>query len=257
MSAGISRKKKKGEDEEEEPDLTGWMVTFADLLSLMLTFFVLLFSMNTLDDQVVKEMFSSFTGGTGVLSFSDRFPMSKPKFDTSVMTRTITLRDFIQFIEKERKSEIKTNPKTKQHLRLTVGNLLLDEIRLKKRGSDFVFSFPSQKLFEPGKTKLDPSMLPALDRIGEILQYSQSDILVEGHTDDIPFYSKRFGSNWELSLARANAVMNYMIKNTPIGADRIKALGYGMTRPIVAPVNEIYRARNRRVEIVIRQAPEN
>lgn len=251
---GLSRaQKKKKAGEEEEFDTEGWMLTFGDLLSLLLTFFVLLFSMKTLDDQVLKEMFTAFSGAAGPLWFTDRFPMEKIRRDYIVAPHTMSIKQFLDFLAEEgSKSEV-MSPVSVAGMEEA---LLLSQGTLRKKGPKFVVTFPGATMFQPASATLTPTARTALDRLADAMQYSDSKMIIEGHTDDLPIDTPRFPSNWELSAARAGEVMRYLIDEKGMQPERILgAIGYGDSRPLVRNISESYRARNRRVEMVIEQTP--
>jgi len=252
MAISTAQKKKK-KDEEPGFDKDFWMVTFGDLLSLLLTFFVLLFAMSTLDDKMLKEMFTPFSGGAGVLSLSDMFPVEKPVNEKVAMARQMGLKEFMDMMNKER---MKKGGAMVIDTKGLIEGLVLADVTIRKRGPSFVFSFPSGKMFARGSAALNPDNLPALKRLGDILRFSDSDLVIEGHTDDIPISTPAFPSNWELSAARAANVMRYLAENTTIKVERLYSAGFADTRPVVRNLSESYRARNRRVDIVVRQAPE-
>jgi len=233
-----------------------WMVTFGDLLSLLITFFVLLFSMSTLDDQTLSEMFfSTFTGGAGALSFGGGAPIETIRESEQLMeSRQLGLKQFYEFLLKKGKG--KDDKLILTSMKGLTEALLASDVTIKKRGPSFALSFPSESMFRPGSAELSGSVRDTLKRLAGVLRYSESDMMIEGHTDDTPISSWRYPSNWELSAARAAAVMTYLNDNTQIGIDRIRAAGYADTMPVVKNISNSTRARNRRVEIVVRQAPE-
>lgn len=250
--AAAQKKKKKKKIEGDEPDPEQWMVTFGDLLSLLITFFVLLFSMATLDQQVLEDaFFSSFIGGAGALSFGHGSAVESVKADRIISKRQQGLRAFHEFLLDKSKSD-----KMLTSLAGMAESLLAADVVVKRRGPSFVLAFRSEKMFEPGRAKLKPSMTKALKDLGEVLRYSETEIMIEGHTDNIQIATQKYPSNWELSATRAANVMLFFIDQTDIGAERLGSVGYADTKPIVRNVSEDYRARNRRVEIVIRQADE-
>ncbi len=251
---GVSRaqKKKKGGGEAEF-DTEGWMLTFGDLLSLLLTFFVLLFSMKTLDNQVLKEMFTAFSGGAGPLWFTDRFPMERMRRDYFVAPHTMSIKQFLEFLADDTSSTDVMAPISIAGIEEA---LLLNQGTIRKRGPKFVVTFPDKTMFQPASATLTPSARLALDRLTDAMQYSDSRIVIEGHTDDLPIDTPRYPSNWELSAARAGEVMRYLIDEKNMRPERILgAFGYADSRPLVRNISESYRARNRRVEIVVEQAP--
>lgn len=229
-----------------------WMVTFGDLLSLLITFFVLLFSMSSLDDQVLEDaFFSTFVGGAGALSFGGGAAVERPKPPPPLFQRPLGLREFFEYLLEQEIADKKSLLASVTELD---ENLLSQEVKVKKRGDRFVMTFPSEQMFAVGSATLKEDVKRTLDTLADVLQYSESDIVIEGHTDDVPISTARYASNWELSAARASNVMMYLVDKTPLTADKIQAVGYADTKPVVKNISESYRARNRRVEIVVRQA---
>jgi len=255
MAVATVQKKKKKEEDEEEPDLTIWMVTFGDLLSLLLTFFVLMFSMNSLDDQVLKDMLSAFAGGSGAMMFADMFPMEPPRMEKFISAKTPSVNEFLRYLDKQKRKHQKSVDTSSSGL---LASLLADGVTIRRRGPMFVISFPVTTMFEPGSAKIRRSATLAFDRLAEILHYSESRLLIEGHTDDRPIATQRFASNWELSATRASNVMRYFAEKAKmkIPYERLSAIGYANVRPVVGNIGEVYRDRNRRVDVVIVQAPE-
>ncbi|MBF0169734.1 MAG: flagellar motor protein MotB [Nitrospinae bacterium] len=251
---GISRQKKKDSGGEPEMDVTVWMVTFADLLSLLLTFFVLLYAMKTLDNQVLKEMFTAFSGGAGPLWFTDRFPMERMHRDYFVAPHTLSIKQFLEFLEEEGKQS--STAMAAINVKGIEEALLLSQGTIRKKGPKFSVTFPNRTMFGPSSATLTPTAMTALDRLADAMQYSQSKLVIEGHTDDLPVDTPRFPSNWELSAARAAEVMRYLTEVKGLDSRRILgAYGYADSRPVVGNISESYRARNRRVEIVVEQTP--
>ncbi len=246
--------KKKGKGEEEEFDSEFWMVTFGDLLSLMLTFFVLLFSMASLDKQTLDDMLEEFKGGAGLLSSGNPFPL-EPSIQTGLMkVRPGEAKALLNLVKNQTKKSGKEFDAWQA--KGAIDTIFMSGATVRTRGSSFVISFPVENLFDQGSAEVKPNMEPALKRLGQVFRFSTTDLLIEGHTDDIPVSSLKFASNWELSATRAANVMRFLAENTPIKRDRLLAFGYADTKPLVRNLSDIYRARNRRVDIVIRQSPE-
>lgn len=206
------------EEKEEQP----WLLTYGDMMTLLLTFFVLLFSMSTIDP-VKLEMFSNSMGKA----------LGKKK------TKTYSL------------SEI-----YKQVVRVVEQENLKDVIEVETSPRGVAIKIPSEITFESGSAVLDPRIYPILDKLEPLIRKSVFPIAVEGHTDNVPITSNTYPSNWELSSARACEVVKYYIRR---GVDprRFQAIGYAYTRPRApgktieeANSTEAKRAQNRRVEIV-------
>lgn len=252
MGVSTAQKKKKERPAGDEPDPEQWMVTFGDLLSLLITFFVLLFSMGTLDEQILEEMFfSSFIGGAGALSFGERVSVESLKAEKIIAKRQQGIKQFYEWLlEKDESDKMLTS------LEGLAQSLLATDVIIKRRGPSFVLSFPSANMFEPGGAELRPEIKQVLSDLGQVLRFSESEIIIEGHTDDIPISTLKFPSNWELSATRSANVMRYFKDETPVNVDRLGIIGFADSQPLVKSISDSYRARNRRIEIVIRQAPE-
>lgn len=115
---------------------------------------------------------------------------------------------------------------------------------------EIVINLPSPVLFDLGKAELKEEAKVVLDEVVETLKLMTNEIVVEGHTDNLPIYAGRYKSNWELSAARAFSVRDYLIKKG-INERRISCVGYGEFRPIAPNDTEENRAKNRRIEIKI------
>ena len=206
------------EEKEEQP----WLLTYGDMMTLLLTFFVLLFSMSTIDP-VKLEMFSNSMGKA----------LGKKK------TKTYSL------------SEI-----YKQVVRVVEQENLKDVIEVETSPRGVAIKIPSEITFESGSAVLDPRIYPILDKLEPLIRKSVFPIAVEGHTDNVPITSNTYPSNWELSSARACEVVKYYIRRG-VDPKRFQAIGYAYTRPRApgktieeANSTEAKRAQNRRVEIV-------
>lgn len=249
------QRKKQKEEVVQEVDKDAWMVTFGDLLQLLITFFVLMISMSSMDQKVFKEMFSFFGGGMGVLGFTEKTqlmptgikPMlSAPRFDTKA---------FKEFLEEESKKtpgavEI---PKDVDEL---LNSLLVNGVEIVRKGKNYSMIFSQEAAFPPGGIKISTSLKPILDWIASVLIYSKNKIIVQGHTDDQPYKSLVMPTNWELSAARASAVFIYLVNEGKLQVERIEAKGFSSHRPRIGNISDAYRKHNRRIEIVIKQFTE-
>jgi len=220
------------------------MVTYGDMMSLLLTFFVLLLSFATLEERKVKEAISSLKGALGVMPQSmsqrtrpDPRPVAivKPPRSETVKERIKKVREELRSQGLERQVEVGEREKGILNIRIS-----------------------SSLLFRSGSAELLPSAFPILEEVSELLRQHMSDydsdIRVEGHTDDVPIsptLAQVFPTNWELSVARAISVMRFMTDRTGLPPDHFAVAGYGPHRPIKRPANlEENRKQNRRVEIV-------
>ena len=129
---------------------------------------------------------------------------------------------------------------------------LRDAVQVTRRDDRITVSMRADELIFPrGQATLTPQARQILAHVGAVLSQVDSPLLIEGHTCNLPIHTARFPSNWELSTARASAVMLYLIRRGHISPDRIAAVGYSDTRPLVPNASEASRRRNRRVDIVV------
>jgi len=227
-----------------------WMVTFSDLVMLLLTFFVLLLSMSSMDAKKLQDMFTHFKAATGVLGFSGSGSIS------SLAT----------FIEKLNKSDtmVVVDHSLLEKLILTDLDEALEKLLQKdtqaltieddERG--IVLRVKQDILFEHGKAILNKEVLPVLDLIAKAIADSPNDILIMGHTSNEPVSSRRYPSNWELSAYRGLTVLQYFIVAKGLSPSRFAAGGYGPTRPLNPNDTPENRALNRRIDIIFKHLGE-
>ncbi|MBW2647937.1 MAG: hypothetical protein JRE23_17540, partial [Deltaproteobacteria bacterium] len=187
----MARNKKRNEVPSMDPN--AWMVTFGDLLMLLLTFFVLLLSMSAMDNLSLKRMFSVLSGAIGPLELVNRKDVRA--FKHIIHTRALSTAQLLNDGNKlkDMLSQSK-DPKTGSTLEKAGVNI---NIFNDSRG--VVMSFKTNILFDSGKADIKPGILPILKRIGEIIGTTSNDILIVGHTDNVPMHSDKYRSNWELS----------------------------------------------------------
>ena len=194
----MARKKKKGDDIRTD----GWMDTFADTMTLLLTFFILLYSISAVDSEKLKELSEalqhSLTGNSSIEEVQ-------------------SIDDLKVEIEKGTKYEdlaAKLNQIIEQ-------NSLTDEIRIRQEDRGIVLELDESILFDPGKANIKKSSLPVLDTIAKIIQETNNEIVAEGNTDNVPINNTEYKSNWELSTDRALNIVGYLIENKNISLYRL------------------------------------
>ncbi|MDD3731676.1 MAG: OmpA family protein [candidate division Zixibacteria bacterium] len=227
----MRRSRRKFEDDE---DLGRWLLTYADLITLLLAFFVVMYSMSQLDakrfGKVTEALKGALKGGDSVLR-------SKENDNTKTGHGLLNIGN-LSMIQKYVEERFKALCKRD-----------VIETELTERG--LVVHIMESALFNEGSAQLQTKAMEILDQISQTIALLPNHIRVEGHTDDRPINTPVYPSNWELSSARATEVVRYFTNNHAVAPDKISALGYGEYRPVV-PNNSIEnRARNRRVDIVI------
>jgi chemotaxis protein MotB len=250
-----------------------WVTTFADLMSLLMCFFVLLLSFSELDVQKYKQVAGSLREafgvqrlieskvmpkGTSIIAqeFSPGRPTPTPLEEIRQQTTDET-KDNLDFSDSDYKGnrDAEKEPETSKQgamilemLRDEVAQGLLDVetqpgktvIRIQEKGS-----FPS------GSADLILPFEPVMKKISDVIAGTRGSIVVSGHTDDVPISTLRFRSNWELSSARAVTVVHHLLRYNAIDQSRILVQGHADSRPLVPNDSPPHRARNRRVEITV------
>ena len=232
--------------ENEEKKSAGWLTTFNDLVTLLMVFFVLLFTMSTVDTRKMQDFQYALQSGLGIMETGNKVAVSvkktQPVDDMShIMTQA----------EGERNKYASSQP----------GGKLADPIRQLVKADPGIqvththqgtrLSFEDQVLFDFGRAAISPTGFIFLDKIADVLKKVSYAVRVEGHTDNVPIQTRRFPSNWELSVARAVNVVKYFAEVSNIDPKRLSAVGYGESRPVAANDSPADRAKNRRVEILL------
>lgn len=228
----------------ESAGAPAWMVTYGDLVTLLMCFFVLLFAFSEIDAQKFEAVMQSFKGSAGVLSGGTTLSDSPlvftgmPESNTSLET---TDSQVLDTLKKEVESQLKD------------ANIEL-EITAEVMNRGLLIRFPDNALFDSGNAELKEPAMEALTVIGNILleePFIERVVSVEGHTDNVPMRSAEFPSNWELSTTRATNVIRFFLDEVGITPKRLSASGYGEYYPIATNETADGRSQNRRVDIVV------
>jgi chemotaxis protein MotB len=228
------RKKRKKAEDDINPD--SWLATYSDTITLLLTFFILLYSMSSVDSQKLKELSESLkhslTGNTDIAEVED---ITDLKFKAG----SSDYEDLSQKLDN-----------------IIKGNGLSDVIKIREEDRGIVLQLDESILFDPGKADLKDYSRDVLETITTIVNNTDNDVLVEGNTDNIPMNNDVFESNWELSTARAVSVARYFVEKQGINPTRFAVKGYGEYKPLVDNSKPENRATNRRVDILMVEQKE-
>lgn len=233
-----------------------WMVTYSDLVTLILVFFVLLFGMSQIDIEKFEALAQSFRNR----AIFDFYPSAIPYEETP--NHIIDEGDLGEGFDfsgldgDQSKSEKAKMDEQLKTLLTEVSQFVeesgLDDIVIITRNErGVVLVLPEQVLFETGQADIIDEAMPFLDHVGSLIKDIPNVVRVEGHTDNRPISTARYPSNWELSSARAASVIRYFIEEHDVDPTRFIATGYSDTRPIAPNDGPENWAKNRRVEIVI------
>ncbi|MBN2232792.1 MAG: OmpA family protein [Deltaproteobacteria bacterium] len=232
------------EGEECEEGAPAWMATFADMATLLMTFFVLLLSFSTLDVIKFREMLGSVKNAFGTQVES---PGSFDEKSTTPVT--------IQLSEEENRMIDMMQMGAQIQRAIEAHSLETDaEVTVNEEG--VILKITGTLMFPAGSAEMNAEFEPFLETITKIIQENSYPVAIEGHTDNIPMAnSPIYPSNWELSSARATSVLRYLVERRQVNPQRLMAVGYADTRPLVANDSPENRAKNRRVEFHFK--PEN
>jgi chemotaxis protein MotB len=218
----------------ESAGMMRWLLTYADMITLLLALFIILFSISTINKVKLQRLVHDLGGG-----FNSQDAINNPP---NGMTTSAT-KDDLQAMQAQLQSYIQS-----QSLQKSVQTKITRDG--KKR--ELVITLLSDKqLFDSGKADIKPFTKKILDEVYQQLKTRQNEVRVEGNTDNVPISNDQFPSNWELSAARATGVARYFVENDGLSPLRISALGYGQYRPRVPNDTDAHRAENRRVDVVI------
>ncbi|CEP44568.1 OmpA/MotB family protein [Paraclostridium sordellii] len=214
---------------------SSWMDTYADTITLLLTFFILLYSMSAVDSQKLKQLSKALQHslGGGSTSISKVKDIDELKVD----------------VDKDAK-EMKEDLEKKVN-KAIANNNLNDSIKVRKEDRGIVLQLDETILFDSGRDELKSTSINALDTITTLANGVDNDILVEGHTDNVPIHNSRFASNWDLSTSRAVSVVSYFVEKKGMNPTRFSVKGYGEYKPLLDNSTPENRAINRRVDILI------
>ena len=229
-------RRKNGADEHE--NLERWLLTYADLITLLLAFFIMMYTFSKQDAQkyneVTAHLKSIFSGGSGIAkkgNLEGKLPVDlQMQIGSNAMIEERIKQEFREIADE---------------------NGLKNNITVFTDARGVVVRIMDKAFYDEGKADLKQGAKNALDKIIPIMKGIKNHIRIEGHTDDTPISKGEFKSNWELSVRRATEVVRYIVEKGPIAPDRVSATGYAEYRPIVSNDTAENKALNRRVEIII------
>ncbi|TVR64691.1 MAG: hypothetical protein EA422_05965 [Gemmatimonadales bacterium] len=241
-----------GSDELEEEGLPPWLATFGDLMTLLLTFFVLLYSMSEIRVEEFTQASQSLQEAFGSISFLPVEPSASPSV-IPLEQPEARISEEIQILPDDMRIFAITDAYLEQiarRLEELIEDNELDEVFSVLRTEDGVrLRILSTTLFDSGSAALDPASIWMIQALGEITTALEAPAVVSGHTDDVPIQTAQFPSNWELSAARAAGVARALVAQGH-DTEAIRVEGYGEFRPVVGNDTPEDRAQNRRVEVL-------
>lgn len=257
----MAARRKRHEEHEEHENHERWLITYADMITLLMVLFIVLFAIGQTDlakfEALKKSLNNAFagsgsgetvaiTGGEGVLSGSEPLaPAISP--DAALALEEKQAR--VEAVLKEKGVLTAVQDEIVSELR---AHGLVDAARFKLDARGLTVTIVTDRvLFDLGSDALRPEGREVLDAMGGALAKLPNRITIEGHTDDRPISGGRFPSNWELSTARATSVLRYLVQAHAVSPAKLAASGYADQQPLAPNDTDPNRAGNRRVEILV------
>ncbi len=224
-----------------------WMATFADMMSLLLTFFVLLLSFAEMDIVKFKDAMGSINAALGFMSAG-----------TGMFQHSSRPTNFLKPMAiSESQAELRLPPRESMddkvlvELKNNINNMRLgDDIEVEKTDRGVVMRVKGKVFFMPGTAELKINSHPIFQTISGLMRKFPYKVVIEGHTDNVPVRGGKYSNNWELSTARAYTALKFLQEYEGIHVDRIHIAGFGDTHPITSNNSPEGRSTNRRVEFV-------
>lgn len=240
----MARKRKQ---EAEHDNSERWLLTYSDLITLLMIFFVVMYAMSNVDAQKYQVLSQSLEGALNPAALAGTGGGGSGEGGgISIDELTESLADG---------STDKIDPEliaaAQEIQNLVRQNGLQDKVSVSVQERGVVVGLMNTVLFDSGSAQIKQDAMPTLIAIGQIANGVHNYIRIEGNTDDVPQSSEKFPSNWELSVVRATEVVKLLIAQSGVEPDRISAVGYGEYRPSVPNTSAENRAKNRKVDIVI------
>jgi len=209
-----------------------WLLSYADFITLLFAFFTTMYASSTVDQHKLASVAVGLQKALDAAQIETAPPSKLPSASASMLTQEQL--DARAVLEHDLADDLRNGRME-----------LLEDAR------GLVLSIPEASAFATGSADLSEGAQQAIGRLARSLNEVGNSLLIEGHTDDVPIHSARFASNWELSTARATAVVQWLIEREGMTPSRLSAAGYGEFHPRVPNDSTEARARNRRVDVVI------
>lgn len=263
--------------EEQAPGSPAWMATFSDLMNLLLCFFVLIFSMSSVDQEKFEELVASLSASFGIMEGGAASVIEGTKISTGVSDLN-ELDDYYEnlglnttgdaddlndkdaehdgetILEQIQKQGIEESEKMAEEIENSaMQNNISDQLEIDFTAQYVQLTLNGALLFDSAKATIRDDAVPLVDKVGDILMnYKGNMVEITGFTDSVPLLDDpKYDDNWDLSSARAKSVLMYLINNKGMDISKLKASGRGENDPVASNDTAQGRAQNRRVEVKI------
>ena len=236
--------------EEEHVNHERWLVSYADFITLLFAFFVVMYAISSINEGKYKVLSDSLTNAfRNVTGSSGGHPILVTQGAPPLSPKPVGRPDkLVEQLKSEQRHKMKN---VAQDIMNALQPLVAQgKVRLLETSRGVTIEINDSVLFPAGQARLQPASMSAMRAIADVLAHTDFPITIEGHTDNLPISTPQFPSNWELSAVRATTVLR-LFNDGGVGAERLTAIGYGDTRPVETNTTPEGRARNRRVSILI------
>jgi len=238
--------------EEEHDNHERWMVSYADFITLLFAFFVVMYALSTVNEgkyRVLSESMSTAFRNVEINTSTPLPPLIAPPIPVIQKPSAVVK---VSDAEKQKQRDKMRNV-AKEILQVMAPLIEQGKVRVLETSRGVTIEINDSILFSPGQALLQPALIKAMSGIAEVLAPTDFPITIEGHTDNVPIKTAQFPSNWELSAVRATTVLR-LFADSGVAPERLTAIGYADTRPVEPNLLADGRARNRRVTILIDSA---
>jgi chemotaxis protein MotB len=241
---------------EETADKDRWLVSYSDFMTLLFALFVVLFASSYRDNQMIKKLSQAIQVGFQQMGASaggaNKTGVAYPNIvpDSAAGTPSIHPQDSGKLYAAG-SSPVDVVALRKQLESVMGSELRNDEIEMRVTPEGFVISLRELGFFNSGQAVLLPGASGKIEKIGKVLSQHGLELRIEGHSDDQPIHTAQFQSNWELSTARAMAVLLLLVNDSGFDPHKISVVGYGQYRPLADDATSEGRRKNRRVDMVV------
>jgi len=257
----------------ESRAIPAWVMTFADLMTLLMCFFVLLLAFSEMDAAKFKQLSGSMKDAFGVQAeievrtipkgtsvVAQEFSPGKPEPTALNTVKQFTIdsnRNSLDALNREKQAKDDTEKHASRLRAALRSEILRGDVAVETEGTKVIIHILENASFESGRADVRPGFIPVLHKISALIDENSGSVMVSGHTDNVPIANGRFRSNWELSTSRAVSVAHELLVTSSLDQSRFVVTGHADTRPVVDNTTAQNRARNRRVDISIVRGRDN
>lgn len=238
---------RKNRKHEEHENHERWLVSYADFITLLFAFFVVMYATSNANSEKQKDFEDSIKlnfhlmgkGGSDENSDSIENSLAELVMPLGSFPKKGGSREAADYVERSLDKSMSGDQK-----KAAIQDIYHDAVGVR-------VALTASTFFQPGSAKLKMSALPSLDKVAEVLKSNDKRVIIEGHTDDTPIEDSQFPSNWELAGGRASAVVRYFVKYHKLDPKRFVSISYGDQKPMVPNDTDEHKSMNRRIEILI------